>query len=133
MRANLPSCCLAGLWADMPVVAGSGLSSCEDTSCASMAARPTGRRPRAGAVGAACSAAMSPEPPRSHFVPRTREGRLATAAFVALFLLAMPPVTHALWDRPDRWIAGWPFFFVVLFLVYSALVGVLVWTLRKDV
>ena len=55
------------------------------------------------------------------------------AAYVVLFLLAMPPATHMLWDQADRWIAGWPFFLVVLFLIYSALVGVLVWTLRKDV
>lgn len=76
---------------------------------------------------------MRPTPPRSHFVPRTREGRIATAAFVALFLLVMPPLTHLVWDRPDAWIAGWPFFFVVLFLIYCALVGVLVWTLRRGV
>ncbi len=53
--------------------------------------------------------------------------------YVALFLLAMPPVTHAVWDRADAWIAGWPFFMVVLFLIYSGLIGVLVWALRKRV
>lgn len=76
---------------------------------------------------------MRPTPPKSHFVPRTREGRIATAAFVALFLLAMPPLTHGVWDRPDAWIAGWPFFFVVLLVIYTALVGVLVWALRRGV
>ncbi len=54
-------------------------------------------------------------------------------AFVALFLLCMPPATHLFWDRPGEWIAGWPAFFVVLFLIYSALVGVLLWTLRRGV
>lgn len=81
----------------------------------------------------ACSAAMSRIPPKSHFRPRTREGWTATVAFVVLFLLAMPPLTHAVWDRPGSWIAGWPAFFVVLFLIYCALVGVLVWALRKGV
>lgn len=76
---------------------------------------------------------MRPTPPKSHFVPRTREGRIATAAFVALFLLVMPPLTHVVWDRPDEWIAGWPFFFVVLFLIYTALVAVLIWALRRGV
>ena len=76
---------------------------------------------------------MSSVPPPSHFVPRTREGRVATAAFLLLFLLAMPPLTHVAWDRPDAWIAGWPFFFVVLFLIYCGLVAVLVWALRRGV
>ncbi|NNF26421.1 MAG: hypothetical protein HKN73_04255 [Gemmatimonadetes bacterium] len=76
---------------------------------------------------------MSRIPPQSHFRPRTREGRIAIVAFVAIFLLCMPPVTHLVWDRPGEWIAGWPAFFVVLFLIYSALVGVLLWTLRKGV
>lgn len=76
---------------------------------------------------------MSWTPPKSHLRPRTRDGRIAVVAFVALFLLSMPPFTHVLWDRPDQWIGGWPSFFVVLFLIYSAAIGVLVWTLRKDV
>lgn len=82
---------------------------------------------------ASCSPPMSRIPPPSHFRPRTREGRIAVFAFVALFALCMPPVTHLVWDRPGEWIAGWPAFFVVLFLIYSALVGVLLWTLRKEV
>jgi len=74
-----------------------------------------------------------PEPsrPDSHFVPRTREGWIAVVAYVALFALCMPPFTHGLWDRPGSWVAGWPFFMVVLFVIYSALIGVLVWSLRK--
>jgi len=76
---------------------------------------------------------MSPPRVRSHFVPRTREGWIATLAFVALFLLAMPPFTHVVWDRPDAWIAGWPFLFVVLLLVYCGLVGVLLWALWREI
>lgn len=76
---------------------------------------------------------MSRMPPRSHFLPRTRDGWIATIVFVALFVLAMPPVTHAVLDRPDSWIAGWPFLFVVLLVIYTALIAVLVWTLRRGV
>ncbi len=73
----------------------------------------------------------STELPRSHLTPRTREGWIATIAYVALFLLAMPPVTHRLLDRPEVWVAGVPFFFAALFVVYSALIVVLVWSLRR--
>lgn len=70
---------------------------------------------------------MTPTRFRSHWLPRTGRGRAATAAYVALFLLAMPPVTHAVWDVPDRWVLGVPFFFVALLVVYSLLIGVLIW------
>lgn len=70
---------------------------------------------------------------RSHLVPRTRDGRIATVAFVVLFALAMPPMTHTLWNRAEPWVAGLPFFFVVLLVVYLALIGVLIWTLRRGV
>ena len=70
---------------------------------------------------------------RSHFVPRTPEGRTAIVAFVVLFLLSMPPVTHSVLDRPDTWIGGVPFLFAALFVVYTALIGVLVWAWRKGI
>jgi len=70
---------------------------------------------------------------RSHFLPRTREGRIAVIAFVALFALAMPPVTHTLLNRAEPWIAGVPFFFAALLVVYVALIGVLIWTFRRGV
>ncbi|MDH3269938.1 MAG: hypothetical protein OEN56_01320 [Gemmatimonadota bacterium] len=76
---------------------------------------------------------MPPTAPKSHFIPRTRDGWIATVSFVALFFLAMPPITHALWDRPESWIGGFPLFFVVLLAIYCALVGVLVWALRRGV
>jgi hypothetical protein len=69
----------------------------------------------------------------SHFIPRTRDGRIATGLFLALFLVAMPPVTHRVLDRPESWIGGVPFFFVSLFVVYCLLIGVLVWALGRDV
>jgi hypothetical protein len=67
----------------------------------------------------------------SRFLPRTRDGWIAAASFVVLLLLAMPPVTHALLDRTEPWILGIPFFFAALFLIYSALIGVLVWAYRR--
>lgn len=86
--------------------------------------------------GAAIFAPMKPpdvSPRRSHLVPRTRDGRRAVTAFVVLFLFAMPPVTHTLLNRVEPWIAGLPFFYAVLLAIYSGLIGVLVWTYRRDV
>ena len=76
---------------------------------------------------------MSREKPASHLVPRTREGKAATLLWVVLFLLCMPPVTHAVLDRPDVWVAGVPFFFVALLGVYSALIAVLIWVQRRGI
>lgn len=70
---------------------------------------------------------------RTHFLPRTRDGRIAVVAFLALFALAMPPVTHTVLNRTDPWIAGLPFFFIVLLAVYVALIGVLIWAYRRGV
>jgi hypothetical protein len=73
----------------------------------------------------------SSELPASHLTPRTRDGWIATVSFLVIFLLCMPPVTHRLLDRPDMWVAGVPFFFAALFVVYVALIGVLIWALRR--
>jgi uncharacterized membrane protein YccC len=70
---------------------------------------------------------------RSHLVPRTRDGWIAVIAFVAIFLLAMPPVTHTLLDRIEPTVLGVPFLFVSLLAIYTALIGVLVWALRRGV
>ena len=72
-------------------------------------------------------------PRRSHFLPRTRDGRTATLAFLALFLLAMPPMTHTVLNRTDPWILGLPFFYVALLAVYTALILVLIWAFRRGV
>ena len=70
---------------------------------------------------------------RTHLLPRTRDGRIAVVAFVTLFTLAMPPVTHTLLNRAEPWVSGLPFIFVVLLAVYVALIGVLIWTFRRGV
>lgn len=77
---------------------------------------------------------MDPRPQfRSHWLPRTRDGRVAVVAFLALFVLCMPPVTHTVLNRTEPWLFGFPFLYTALFLVYVALIGVLVWALRRGV
>ncbi|MEQ8329865.1 MAG: hypothetical protein RH859_05300 [Longimicrobiales bacterium] len=70
---------------------------------------------------------------RSHLIPRTTDGRVAVVAFLALLVLAMPPVTHTVLNRVEPWILGVPFFYGALFVVYCAIIGVLVWALRRGV
>lgn len=70
-------------------------------------------------------------PIRSHFRPRTREGRTALIAFAVLFALCQPPFVHTVANRVEPWIGGLPFLYVWLLGVYVALIGVLVWALRK--
>lgn len=70
---------------------------------------------------------------RSHFVPRTRDGWIATVSFVAVFLLAMPPVTHTLLNRTEPWVLGVPFIFAALLAVYLVLIGILIWAYRRGV
>jgi hypothetical protein len=43
----------------------------------------------------------------------------------------MPPVTHTLWNRTEPWILGAPFLYAVLFFVYTAVIGVLIWVYRR--
>ena len=69
----------------------------------------------------------------SHFIPRTRDGRIATISFVVLFLLAMPPVTHTVLNRVEPWILGLPFIYLALLGIYTGLIAVLVWALKRGV
>jgi hypothetical protein len=64
-------------------------------------------------------------------LPRTREGWWAVIGFLALFLLAEPPIVHGLANRVEPWVLGLPFLYTYLLVVYSGLIGVLIWTLRK--
>jgi hypothetical protein len=70
---------------------------------------------------------------RSHYIPRTRDGWIATVLFLILFALAMPPFTHTIWDRLYPTVLGLPFFYAVLLFLYLALIGVLMWAERRGV
>ena len=70
---------------------------------------------------------------RSHYLPRTRPGRIATIAFLLAMALAQPPIVHGLMNRIEPWILGMPFLFAYLFGVYCLMIAVLVWALRKGI
>ena len=75
----------------------------------------------------------SPSPLRRRFLPRTRDGRIVTFVFAALFLLAMPPVTHAFLNRIEPSFFGVPFLYAALFVIYAALIAVLILAYRRGV
>lgn len=69
---------------------------------------------------------------RSHYVPRTRAGRIAVGAFLALFALTQPPLVFVLANRVEPWVAGVPFLYAYLLVVYFALIAVLLWAKRRN-
>lgn len=71
--------------------------------------------------------------PRSHYLPRTRDGWIGVILFLLLLALAEPPLVHLLANRVEPWVFGVPFLYAYLLLVYLALVGVLLWALRRGV
>lgn len=68
---------------------------------------------------------------RSHYLPRTRAGWGALVAFLVLFALTQPPVIHGFADRTEPSILGLPFLYAWLLAVYTALILVLLWVLRR--
>lgn len=70
---------------------------------------------------------------RSHFLPRTRDGWIATVVFLVILLVAEPPIVTSLLNRVQPWILGMPFLYASLLAVYVALIGVLLWTLWRRV
>lgn len=71
--------------------------------------------------------------PRSHYLPRTWAGQVATVAFLAGMFLAQPPIVHDWANRIEPWVLGMPFLFAYLLVVYVFMIGVLAWTARKGV
>ena len=71
--------------------------------------------------------------PRSHYLPRTREGWIGVVLFVLLFALAEPPIVNTLANRVEPWVMGFPFLYAYLLVIYFALIGVLVWVMRKGI
>ncbi len=70
-------------------------------------------------------------PYRSHFVPRTRAGRIAVVCFLVLFAFTQPPLVFWLGNRIEPWIFGVPFLYGYLLILYVLLIGVLLWTKRR--
>jgi hypothetical protein len=73
---------------------------------------------------------MTP-PIRSHWIPRTSSGRVATVLFLLLLALAEPPIVHGFANRVEPWILGAPFLYAYLFFVYAGMIAVLVWVTRR--
>ncbi len=71
--------------------------------------------------------------PRSHYLPRTRNGRIATIAFLVAMALAQPPIVHGLVNRVEPWILGMPFLFAYLLVAYVIGIAVLIWAYRRGV
>ena len=69
--------------------------------------------------------------PRSHYRPRSRDGRIAVIAFLGLLALAQPPIVHQFANRVEPWILGVPFLYAYLLAVYVAMIGVLLWVQRR--
>lgn len=71
---------------------------------------------------------------RSHYLPRTRAGWIALLAFLGLMALVQPPIAFWVEARfASVWVLGLPFFYAYLGAVYFALIGVLLWALRRRV
>ncbi len=68
---------------------------------------------------------------RSHFVPRTRTGRVALVTFIAAFALAEPPLLYLVANRIEPFVLGLPFLYAYLLAVYAALTAVLFWIQRQ--
>lgn len=71
-------------------------------------------------------------PFRSHYFPRTLQGWVAVILFLGLFALVEPPFVHSLANRVEPWILGFPFLYTYLLVLYSALICVLIWALRRN-
>ena len=70
-------------------------------------------------------------PPRSHYLPRTRNGWIATVLFILTMALAQPPIIHRLMNRVEPWVLGMPFLYAWLLGVYVLMILVLIWAYRK--
>lgn len=70
-------------------------------------------------------------PFRSHLRPRTPAGWVAVLLFLGLFALAEPPFVHSWANRTEPWLLGFPFLYTYLLVIYSALICVLIWALRR--
>jgi hypothetical protein len=51
--------------------------------------------------------------------------------FLLLFALVEPPFTHVLANRTEPWLLGFPFLYTYLLVLYSGIIVVLIWALRR--
>ena len=70
---------------------------------------------------------------RSHYIPRTRNGWIASILFLVGMVLVEPPVVHTLANRMEPWILGFPFLYAYLMVCYSFLIGVLLWAMWRKI
>ena len=56
---------------------------------------------------------------------------MAAIAFLGLLALTQPPLVFLLANRIQPWILGVPFLYAYLFIVYLAMIAVLIGALRK--
>lgn len=70
---------------------------------------------------------------RSHWIPRTAQGRALVFLFLALFALAEPPLVYALANRIEPRILAMPFLYVYLLVVYIAMIAVLIVAQRRRI
>jgi hypothetical protein len=68
---------------------------------------------------------------RSHYLPRTRQGRIGVVLFILLLALAEPPIVYVVANWVEPWVLGVPFLYAYLLVVYFALIGVLIWVMRR--
>ncbi len=71
--------------------------------------------------------------PRSHYLPRTRNGWIASIALLVAVALAQPPIVHGLVNRIEPWILGMPFLFAYLLVAYVLGIAVLIWAQRRGI
>jgi len=68
---------------------------------------------------------------RSHYIPRTRAGRIAVLGFLAIFAFTEPPLVYWIGNRVEPWIGGVPFLYAYLLALYVALIAVLLWARKQ--
>lgn len=56
---------------------------------------------------------------------------MAVLLFLALLALAEPQIVDTLANRIYPWIFGFPFLYSYLLIIYVALIGVLLWAMRR--
>lgn len=62
---------------------------------------------------------------------RGREARITWGFFLFLLALAEPPAVYLWANRIEPWVLGMPFLFAYLLAVYLAMVGVLIWAMKR--